>query len=147
VDDARALHVHLKNRGVSILTDPFQTQITLTLVFQDPDALVGCQIQEEHVGNGLRTQARRVLFRQIAPTYLTALASQKQQILGDFVGATGYTPTYALWLLNHSEEVLQAPTDLRRRYGPEVEQALVLASQDAQPDQHQTFDPVLAKYR
>ena len=75
---------------------------------------------------GLRTQARRVLLRQVAPEYHTASGFRKQQFLEDFVGGTGYTRTYARWLLNHSEEVFQAPTDLRRRYGPEVEQALVL---------------------
>ena len=37
VDDAQALHAHLKSRGVPILTDPFQTPIGLTFVFQDPD--------------------------------------------------------------------------------------------------------------
>ena len=37
VDDARALHAHLKNRGVPILTDPFETPIGLTFVYQDPD--------------------------------------------------------------------------------------------------------------
>jgi predicted enzyme related to lactoylglutathione lyase len=37
VDDAKALHAHLKNRGVLILTDPFQTPIGLTFVFQDSD--------------------------------------------------------------------------------------------------------------
>jgi hypothetical protein len=90
-------------------------------------SLVGWQIQEEHVGNGLRTQARRVLLRQVAPTYYCSSASRKQQILEDFVGATGYARTYAQWLLNHAEEVCKTPTDLRQRYGPEVEQALVLA--------------------
>jgi hypothetical protein len=78
------------------------------------------------VGNGLRTQARRVLLQQIAPTYHCASGSQKQQILEDFVGATGYARTYARWLLNHSEEVFAPPTALRRQYGPEVEEALVL---------------------
>ena len=33
---------------------------------------------------------------------------------------------YALWLLNHAEEILAPPAALRRRYGPEVEEALVL---------------------
>jgi site-specific recombinase XerD len=79
------------------------------------------------VGNGLRTQARRVLLQQVAPAYHQASASQKQQILEEFVTATGYVRKYAQWLLNHSEEVLAPPTALRRRYGPEVEEALVLA--------------------
>jgi uncharacterized protein (TIGR02118 family) len=59
--------------------------------------------------------------------YHCVSASHKQLILEDFVGATGYVRKYALWLLNHAEEVLQTPTDLRRGYWPEVEQALVLA--------------------
>lgn len=77
--------------------------------------------------NGLRTQARRVLLGQMAPAYHTASGSHKQQLLEDFVSATGYARKYALWLLNHAEEVFQTPTGLRRRYEPEVEQALVLA--------------------
>jgi len=37
------------------------------------------------------------------------------------------TRKYALWLLNHADEVLAPPVALRRQYGPEVEYALVLA--------------------
>jgi site-specific recombinase XerD len=76
---------------------------------------------------GLRTQARRVLLHQVAPAYHNASASHKQQMLEEFVTATGYVRKYARWLLNHAEEVLVSTTVLRRRYGPEVEQALVLA--------------------
>ncbi len=78
------------------------------------------------MGNGLRIQARRVLLWQVAPAYCCASASQKQQVLEEFVGATGYARTYARWLLNHTEEVFEPPTALRRQYGPEVEEALVL---------------------
>jgi hypothetical protein len=76
---------------------------------------------------GLRTQARRVLLQQVAPAYHNASGPHKQQILEEFVTATGYARKYAMWLLNHAEEVLTTTTALRRRYGPEVEQALVLA--------------------
>ncbi len=79
------------------------------------------------MGNGLRTQARRVLLQQVAPVYHRASGSQKQQILEEFVTATGYVRKYAQWLLNHSEEVFAPQAALRRRYGPEVEEALVLA--------------------
>jgi site-specific recombinase XerD len=78
------------------------------------------------MGNGLRTQARRILLRQIAPAYHQASGPQKQQILEEFVAATGYARKYALWLLRHAEEVFAPPTALRRRYGPEVEEALAL---------------------
>ena len=79
------------------------------------------------MGKDLRTQARRVLLQQIAPAYHRALRPQKQEILEHFVITTGYARKYALWLLHHVEEVLAPPTALRRRYGPEVEEALVLA--------------------
>ncbi len=75
---------------------------------------------------GFRTQARRVLLQQVAPAYHRASGTDKQQILEEFVSATGYARKYALWLLNHSEEVC-APSAALRRYGPEVEEALVLA--------------------
>jgi site-specific recombinase XerD len=78
------------------------------------------------VENGLRTQARRVLLRQVAPAYHRASESQRQEILEAFVADTGYARKYALWLLKHAEEVLTPPAILRRRYGPEVEEALVL---------------------
>jgi site-specific recombinase XerD len=78
------------------------------------------------VENGLRMQARRVLLQQVAPTYRRASEPQRQEILDVFVADTGYARKYALWLLNHAEEVLTPPAILRRRYGPEVEEALVL---------------------
>ena len=73
--------------------------------------------QEEPVGNGLRTQARRVLLCQMAQVYQQASGSQKQHILEECVTATEYSHTYAQWLLNHAEEVLSTPVVLRRRYG------------------------------
>jgi integrase-like protein len=79
------------------------------------------------VEKGFRTPARRILLGQVAPAYHQASGSQKQHILEEFVSATGYTRKYALWLLNHVEEVCAPPAALRRRYGPEVEEALVLA--------------------
>ncbi len=79
------------------------------------------------MGNGLRMQARRILLHQVAPVYHQAMGTQKKEILDEFVTATGYARKYALWLLNHTEEVFAPPAVLRRRYGPEVEEALVLA--------------------
>lgn len=83
--------------------------------------------EEDYVGNGLRAQARRVLLQQAASAYHNASGTQKQEILKDFVSATGYARKHAQWLLSHAEEVLTPPAVLRRRYGPEVEEALVLA--------------------
>lgn len=78
------------------------------------------------MGNGLKVQARRILLQQIAPRYRDASGIEKQPLLEKFVTATGYTRKYARWLLNHAEEVIVRPTALRRRYGQEVEEALVL---------------------
>jgi hypothetical protein len=41
----------------------------------------------------------------MAPAYHQALGSHKQQMLEEFVTATGYVRKYAQGLLNHSEEV------------------------------------------
>jgi hypothetical protein len=41
--------------------------------------------------------------------------------------ATGYTRTYAQWLLSHTEEIFTTPVILRRRYGPEVFAAVLVA--------------------
>jgi hypothetical protein len=62
------------------------------------------------------------------------------------VTATGYVRTSSPWLLKHSEEVKAKPTALRRRYGPEVEEELVLASQDVQSHLRETLHAVLAKH-
>ncbi|MBO0791636.1 MAG: hypothetical protein J2P36_11905 [Ktedonobacteraceae bacterium] len=48
-------------------------------------------------------------------------------LLDDFIAITGYHRRYARWLLNHAEAVLQAAACPHRRYGPEVQRALVLA--------------------
>jgi hypothetical protein len=40
---------------------------------------------------------------------------------------TGYVRKYAMWVLNHAEEVLQTADSPPQRYGSEVQQALVLA--------------------
>ncbi|GHO65492.1 hypothetical protein KSC_043840 [Ktedonobacter sp. SOSP1-52] len=67
------------------------------------------------------------MLQQIAPAYHQASGLQKQEILEEFVITTGYARKYAQWLLHHVEEIFAPPAALRRRYGPEVEEALVLA--------------------
>ena len=68
----------------------------------------------------LSFQARREVLHQMAPQYREASPSQKRTLLDAFVAATGYDRKYAMWLLNHAEEVLQtlsvhvlAGTDLK----------------------------------
>src|SRR5713226_3175808 len=64
----------------------------------------------------------------MAPQYREASPSQKRTLLDAFIATTGYVRKYAMWLLNHAEEVhhaLQRPH--LRRYGPEVQHALFLA--------------------
>ncbi len=86
-----------------------------------------CCEKEVHVGRGLDRAARRAVLQQIAPQYQNASPSQKKRVLEGFLAATGYVRKYAAWLLNHAEEVLQTGDAAHHHYGPEVQQALVLA--------------------
>lgn len=56
------------------------------------------------MGNGLGTQARRIVLQQTAPVYHQASGSQKQKILEKFVTATGYAHKYAQWLLHQEQK-------------------------------------------
>ena len=83
--------------------------------------------EETYVEKGWRTPARRALLQRAASQYQRATGSDKQRILAQFLTATGYVRKYAVWVLNHAEEVLQAADAPRQRYGSEVQGALVLA--------------------
>ncbi len=72
-------------------------------------------------------QSRRALLKQFAPQYCEAASAQKGALLDTFVQATGYHRRYGMWLLNHAEDVLQAPAYKRAsHYGPDVQHALFL---------------------
>lgn len=80
------------------------------------------------MGERVNLQSRRELLKQFAPQYREASSAQKRVLLDTFTQATGYHRRYGMWLLNHAEEVLHAPTYKRAsHYGPEVQQALFLA--------------------
>lgn len=79
------------------------------------------------MGERLLLHTRREVLRHLAPHYHQASDAKKHELLDDFIAVTGYHRRYARWLLNHAEEVLQANADTQRRYGPEVQRALVLA--------------------
>jgi hypothetical protein len=67
------------------------------------------------------------LLKQFAPQYCEAASAQKGALLDTFVQATGYHRRYGMWLLNHAEDVLQAPAYKRAsHYGPDVQHALFL---------------------
>jgi hypothetical protein len=75
---------------------------------------------------------RRALLKEFAPQYRQASSKQKRVLLDAFAQATGYHRRYGMWLLNHAEEVQASPRYTRpRRYGPEVQQALLLLWQAA----------------
>src|SRR5215831_19138402 len=86
-----------------------------------------CCEKEVDVGGRFNKAARHVLLQQIAPQYRDAPPPQKKRVLEGFLAATGYARRYAIWLLNHAEEVFQTDAGPHHRYGPEVEQVLVLA--------------------
>jgi hypothetical protein len=68
------------------------------------------------------------LLKQFAPQYREASSAQKRVLLDVFAQATGYHRRYGMWLLNHAEDVLHAPTYKRQsHYGPDVQHALFLA--------------------
>jgi hypothetical protein len=80
------------------------------------------------VEKSLSYQAKREVFRQMAPQYRGASAFQKRTLLEAFIGTTGYVPKYARWLLNYASEVQQTHGHSHlRRYGPDVQHALFLA--------------------
>lgn len=68
------------------------------------------------------------MVRHLAPQYQEASRAQKIRLLDECLALTGYTRKYAIQLLNHPEE--PKPRSQRccfPHYGPEVQQALVLA--------------------
>jgi hypothetical protein len=81
------------------------------------------------VAVGLSLQTRRAVLEQIASAYREAPLAKRRVLLAEFTQTTGYHRTYARWLLNHSEEVLQPVVRHPRhpRYGPEIVDALVQA--------------------
>ena len=84
---------------------------------------------EANVAVKLRLQTRRELLEHMAPQYREAPPAKKRVLLDEFTHMTGYHRTYAQWLLNHSQEVLQTRGRHARphHYGPEVRDALVQA--------------------
>src|SRR5713226_3347641 len=83
--------------------------------------------EERKVERSLSYQARRALLQQKASQYQEAAPSVKRALLDAFVAITGYHRKYAMWLLNHAEEVQQTLVRPRpRQYGQEVQQALFL---------------------
>jgi hypothetical protein len=80
------------------------------------------------VGERVCLQSRRALLKQLAPRYRKASYAQKRVLLDVFAQATGYHRRYGMWLLNHAEDVLQAPAYKRsNHYGLDVQHALFLA--------------------
>jgi len=80
------------------------------------------------MGERVNLQSRRELLKQLAPQYREASSVQKRVLLDTFTQATGYHRRYSMWLLNHAEDVLHAPTYARpSHYGPKVQHALFVA--------------------
>jgi len=84
--------------------------------------------QREVNVRGMSLQTRREILQSILPKYRKASSvKKKSKLLDAFTATTGYNRKYAMWLLNHAEEVQHTPQHHRpRRYGSEVQQALFL---------------------
>jgi hypothetical protein len=78
--------------------------------------------------SALSSQSRRELVQQMAPRYQAASRARKILMLDAFVAITGYARKYAIQLLNHPETPKPQSQQARLpHYGPEVQQALLLA--------------------
>src|SRR5579883_2561291 len=75
---------------------------------------------------------RRELLGQMVPRYQKASFAQKGALLDEIAAITGYARRYAMWLLNHPEDLQPHPRRRRQRtFGPEVQHALFVAWQAA----------------
>jgi hypothetical protein len=73
------------------------------------------------VGRWLHTQTRYELLLEMVPRYREASASDKGALLDEIAARTGYARRYAMWLLNHPEQLQPHPRRRRQaQYGPEV---------------------------
>lgn len=78
--------------------------------------------------SALSDQSRRELVQQMAPRYQEASRAHKILLLDTFVAITGYARKYAIHLLNHPGDAqLHSQQSRLPHYGPEVQQALLLA--------------------
>src|SRR6266487_2637683 len=85
-----------------------------------------------NVESALGFQTRRELLLQMVPRYRKASVSQKGALLDEIAATTGYARRYAMWLLNHPEEMQPTPQRRRQRtFGPEVQRALFFVWQKA----------------
>ncbi len=76
----------------------------------------------------LSYQSKRELVQQMAPRYQEASRAHKILMLDEFVAITSYARKYAIQLLNHPGEPKPRSQQARLpHYGPEVQQALLLA--------------------
>ena len=62
-----------------------------------------------NVESTLGFQIRREVIRQMAPRYQKASISQKGVLLDEIAATPGYARQYAMWLLNHPEEMQLLP--------------------------------------
>ena len=83
----------------------------------------------------LSYQSKRELVQQIAPRYQEASRAHKILMLDEFVAITSYARKYVIQLLNHPGEPKPRSQQARLpHYGPEVQQALLLAWKPEVPD-------------
>jgi site-specific recombinase XerD len=99
------------------------------------------------VGSTLGLQTKREVLLQMVPRYRAASASQKGVLLDEIAATTGYARRYAMWLLNHPEELPPTPRRRRQRtFGPEVQRALFVVWQQANQICTKRLMPYLATH-
>jgi hypothetical protein len=111
------------------------------------EARVAFFLEGGNVESTLGFQTRREVLLQMVPRYRKASISQKGALLDEIVATTGYARRYAMWLLNHPEEMQQIPRRRRQRtFGPEVQRALFLIWQQANQICTKRLMPYLATH-
>jgi hypothetical protein len=78
-------------------------------------------------GRESESSEQTCIAQAVRPTVSRGFVRSKSVLLNVFAKATGYYRRYGMWLLNHAEDVLHAPTYKRsNHYRPEVQYALFL---------------------
>jgi hypothetical protein len=100
-----------------------------------------------NVESTLSFQSRHELILRMVPRYQKASIAQKGALLDEIVATTGYARRYAMWLLNHPEEMQHVPRRRRQRtFGPEVQHALFVVWQKANQICAKRLMPYLATH-
>jgi AcrR family transcriptional regulator len=140
------------NRRLVYLLFPSKDALIQALLLREVNSYTEAwkRYLESHYRNVESTvgfQTRRELIGEMVPRYQKASISQKGALLDEIAATTGYARRYAMWLLNHPEEMQLPPRRQRQRtFGPEVQRALFFVWQHANQIGTKRLMPYLATH-